>query len=252
MNRSLTPLAVLFATAILATRCNRDFNFDVPVAQGGASGDAGTAGAPSGGSTYTAVTYPNLDECTYHCKEHGLVCATQWLCCVECSADSDCTQSARSRCDTVLHRCIECGSNLDCPLGSICEQKSRRCVQSCDDTTTTVDAGVTDDLNHCPTGETCNVAAKHCAACTSNADCATSAKGHKCQPTMQQCVRCLTQTDCGGTTPFCDPVEYSCVVCRDSADCASGHCDPLRHKRSWRRTSGCHRVAQRSIAVHVT
>lgn len=238
MCRGLAFWTLIGAWLPLAPSCKTQFDFDVPVSQelagasgtvagaaGDAAGTANTGGADHGSGT---AAFPNIGECTYHCAEHGLVCAQEWLRCGECNADGDCNRAGRRRCDVVLHRCFECGTNTDCAEGAVCEPTSRRCVPQCGEVAGAGEGGAGDDLA-CPSGMTCNMSVGRCAGCSTDANCASSSAGSRCQLSMQQCVACLVDADCGGSTPHCDPVEMSCVGCRDSSDCGSEHCEPVHH-----------------------
>lgn len=241
------------ALLALSTGCSKQFDFDLPIAEagntsvGGVGSTASTAGGTransssrgggsgAGGAATTTssassgnASYPNVGECNHHCASHGVVCATEWLTCAECSADADCTRVSRRRCDVVLHRCFECGVDQDCATGSVCDKSSRHCVVQCGDGVVTTSGS--DDSDVCPTATTCNEPIERCVSCATNGDCATSSQGKYCQLSMLSCVGCLTDANCAGSTPYCDPVEFSCVACRDARDCTSGACNPTSHQ----------------------
>jgi len=250
--RSWIAWTSLFGLTVVGSACNTRVDFDVPSTFGmagssgsgsgsaSASGQSGatianpatggvtTGGAATGGRSNNVSGYPNIAECTHHCKEHALVCAAEWLRCAECNADSDCTRASRGRCDTVLHRCFECGMDSDCLAGYVCEKTSRHCVPSCAEVAGTSAETASDDFS-CPSGMTCNEGVHRCASCATDGECATSMIGKRCQAATQQCVGCLADGDCTSVKPYCDPVEFACVSCRDSGDCGDNQCDAAAH-----------------------
>lgn len=182
--------------------CNPSFEFDVP----GAGRSAGVGGSDAG-------TY---EECAARCATWGQFCAPEWLVCVECNTDGDCTGPGKRRCWVEDHRCVECATDTDCATGQHCVSQTGECRTACNYASTDDQCG--------SAGEWCSDS-NVCQSCDNDQECTSSNLGKRCLPGCGYCVACLTDLDCAGTGLKCDTVVHSCVVCRDGRDCGSGCCD---------------------------
>ena len=201
---------VAIEAAVLACGCNPQFDFDVP--DGGKMSSAGGT---------TGVADPvAFEQCNTRCSVWGQVCAPEWMVCVECNEDKNCTVSGKPRCWVEDHRCVECATDTDCGTGQHCVSQTGECRPACNFTST-------DDI--CSSdGDKCGDS-NVCISCNQDQECTTTNRGKRCLPGCGYCVACLTDADCGGTTPRCDTVDHMCVTCKDGRDCASHCCDTGDH-----------------------
>jgi Cys-rich repeat protein len=177
-------------------------------AGGAASGTGGTA-AGTGGKSVTAGTggaTGNMMESDAGSDAGRIACGTtptgcnpaggSPICdlannrCVECLADTSCTDPTSAHCDVTGGTCETCVTNAHCGAGEICQN------------------------NNC------------LATCTSDAMCTADGGGAKpyCNTTMTICVGCVTDAHCAANvaTPFCSATRNRCVQCRTAADCMAG------------------------------
>jgi hypothetical protein len=101
-------VSVILTVCYGVPACTQTFQFDV------ANVDAGTTTQSADAGLHDADGADAQGSCVADCAALGAKCAAEWLTCVECNADGDCTNPGYSRCDVVLHRCVACGSNVDC------------------------------------------------------------------------------------------------------------------------------------------
>ena len=52
----------------------------------------------------------------------GKVCDTSMDRCVECTQNSDCTMTGRTKCNTQANFCVQCVTTADCQMGQTCNQ----------------------------------------------------------------------------------------------------------------------------------
>jgi hypothetical protein len=186
--------------------CNPNFAFD-PSSTGAMGGDSGVVD----GGTY--------EQCAARCATWGQVCAPEWLVCVECNADSDCSGAGRRRCWVEDHRCVACATDTDCAAGQHCVSQTGECRTAC--TYASADDACTG------LGEQCGDS-NVCLSCDDDQECTSTNRGRHCLPGCGYCVVCLTNSDCDAGLK-CDSVIHTCVACRDGRDCKSGCCDVSSH-----------------------
>ncbi|MGC4119789.1 MAG: hypothetical protein QM765_35485 [Myxococcales bacterium] len=148
--------------------------------------------------------------------------------CVGCKSDSDCALP-KPQCNTGLWQCIACtqytcGSSRVCNANGACSDTCQGCLQN----------GICYpiDAAHCgPAGGACTACSGAtpfcsegaCAACLTNADCA-SAPGKICR--SGACVGCASNSDCQTPNPICNTGQWQCRSCKDLGCPGSGACQP--------------------------
>lgn len=202
---TLGPAAMFaLAGAFAAPACNGEFRFDEPPSEGGA-GDAATEAGGDGAARDGRCTTD------VECQDWGLRCDLSAGVCVQCDEDSHCS-GATPRCDTAIHRCVECGSARDCGDAGVCESKTHRCVQQCDET-----------ARKCPSTFVCDDDDHRCEQCTGDSDCKVlDPSVPYCDNAIARCVQCLTDTQCTGGARRCDRTRGKCVQCIRSDQCTGG------------------------------
>jgi len=187
--------------------CNQSFAFDVHGADAGAS-----VGGSSDAGSY--------DLCQARCDTWNQVCASEWMVCVECNSDTDCTAPGRRRCWAEDHRCVACTTDTDCAAGEHCVSQTGECRIAC---------------NYSGGDDACGSEGEHCSnsnvclTCDRDVECAGSSRGSHCLPGAGYCVACVKDADCLSTGLTCDTVTHSCVACKDGRDCSSGCCNVVSH-----------------------
>ena len=201
--------ALYFALAFVGYGCNPNFEFDVS--------DGGQLANVGGGGAFDAAAY---NRCVTRCATWGQFCSQDWMVCVECNTDTDCSGTGKRRCWVEDHRCVACATDTDCAAGQHCVSQTGECRTACNYTSS-------EDV--CNTeGERCGDS-NVCLSCEHDDECTTTGRGKWCLPGCGYCVGCLTDLDCAGTGLKCDTVNHTCVVCKDGRDCESGCCDIPNH-----------------------
>jgi MYXO-CTERM domain-containing protein len=165
------------------------------------------------------------------------------------------TQNSGHVCNDFMGQQTYCGcaTDADCPTGLACDNRGdvKQCVVKCTadvacsgqfaagpkcDTTTGF-CGCAADTDCQGANEKCDMTTHLCAVppCTSDADCAMSTQGSKCDLTaMPAACGCVTDADCAANAGTkCDAMSKTCQTppCMSNADCANsqdGHvCDTM-------------------------
>jgi hypothetical protein len=165
-----------------------------------------------------------LNRCALTCSEASecagraeTVCSGDLNLCVQCLADTDCTEPKRPVCSSG-GRCAECHADAQCPPDRpYCDLDGFKCVEclgatACD-------------------GRLCDGRDGRCVDCLSDADCGPAGR---CDPGPRRCQEpCGNTRACSGRRPICEPRASKCIECMTAADCteprrpscsASGQC----------------------------
>lgn len=142
------------------------------------------------------------------CSGDTPVCDEAGNTCVECLADTDCSDNGTPYCDAI-GTCVECLHTGHCTNGDFCDGLETCVAGSCVDGTPPCVTGHCDEDNdtcvecisdgQCDDGLFCT-GQEHCndGACSSDGDPCLGDNGTPyCDETVDQCVECLVDDDCG-------------------------------------------------------
>lgn len=232
MKTTLGLLGLTGPLLVLCASCDERFEFDRPAAVASESGasNAGSAGLPagsggpaggamaaasvagSGGVFAGAGGQSGVSGAAGGCGLHGACPGTQRCIegnCYECELHVDCFGGRFAACHPERHRCVECVAPGDCGPDAVCDFRTNRCVQTCED-----------EID-CPAA-TPACEGGLCVSCDGDRHCEQSPLGRYCAADGRGCAECRDADDC---PEQCNTLWGRCVECLDGRDCDSGFCD---------------------------
>jgi len=132
--------------------------------------------------------------------------------CVPCTADSQCMDPTKSRCDTAINTCVACTAPGQCARFAATPQCN---------TTGTGPSGCVQCVDNSPCAaakQVCDIGSSGtyaCRPCSGDSECGANV----C--VVGKCVGCRDAANCGGATPICDSTSLSCRACTGNAECAA-------------------------------
>ncbi|HVW30681.1 MAG TPA: hypothetical protein VHC69_35235 [Polyangiaceae bacterium] len=133
--------------------------------------------------------------------------------CVECLADTDCTDPAAPLCES--NQCVACDSAAN--ANTRCQAKQAGACASAGAREGRCSDCDPSDNTGCTGTNQCDPTSAACVDCVNDAAC--SGKNDKCDTTTNKCVDCTPSGGCSDTpsTPICD--MNSCIACQADAEC---------------------------------
>ena len=140
--------------------------------------------------------------------------------------------------ETDRNECVECTIDTQCTDSEpVCDTSSNECTLRC----------TGNDPAECsgsPDKSVCNATRGLCVECVDDAGC-TEATASQCNTTSNECVQCVDNAPCTPLGQVCDVTSSRCVQCTASAQCERRRQTGLQHRNeAVRRVPGPHRVHQ--------